>query len=82
VDDPARFRTKKEYQQVFDQVRAATVAALETLPDAQFDAPGPEMFRKNFPTVGHIFNLIATHPLMHAGQFVVVRRQLGKPILI
>lgn len=82
VDDPAKFLTKAEYQQLFDKVRAATVAALEELPDAQLDAPGPEMFRKNFPRVGDLFNLIGTHPLMHAGQFVVVRRQLGKPILI
>jgi hypothetical protein len=82
LDDPARFLTKKEYQQLFDQVRAATVAALEGLPDVQLDAPSPEMFRKRFPTVGHLFNLIAIHPLTHAGQFVVVRRQLGKPILI
>ena len=30
----------------------------------------------------NMFTLIATHPMMHAGQFVVVRRQLGKPILM
>jgi uncharacterized damage-inducible protein DinB len=82
VDDPTKFQSKAEYQQLFENVRAATVAALDELPDAQLDAPSPEMFRKNFPTVGQIFNLVATHPLMHAGQFVVVRRQLGKPILI
>jgi hypothetical protein len=82
VDDPAKFHTKKEYEDLFAKVRAATVAALQELPDAQLDAPGPEMFRKRFPRVGDLFNLIATHPLMHAGQFVIVRRQLGKPIVI
>jgi hypothetical protein len=35
-----------------------------------------------FPTVGHIYLLIATHQLMHAGQFVPVRRALGKPVVI
>ena len=40
------------------------------------DAPSPESFREYFPTVGQMFTLIGTHPMMHAGQFVVVRRQL------
>jgi hypothetical protein len=35
-----------------------------------------------FPTAGHIYLLIATHGLMHAGQFVPVRRKLGKPVVI
>jgi hypothetical protein len=34
------------------------------------------------PTVGALFLLGANHELMHAGQFVVVRRKLGKPILM
>jgi hypothetical protein len=29
-----------------------------------------------------MFILIATHPMMHAGQFVPVRRALGKPVAI
>jgi hypothetical protein len=58
------------------------VAALDELPAADLDRPSPEPFRKRFPTVGSMLTLIATHPMMHAGQFVVVRRQLGKPIVI
>jgi hypothetical protein len=82
VDDPAQFRTKQEYLDLFDQVRAGTLAALERLPEADLDKPSPESLRKRFPTVGAVLNLVATHPMMHAGQFVVVRRQLGKPIVI
>ena len=63
-------------------MRAATLAALEEMPDADLDAPSPESFREYFPTVGQMFTLIGTHPMMHAGQFVVVRRQLGKPVLL
>jgi hypothetical protein len=33
------------------------------------------------PTVGAIFLLESNHTLMHAGQFTVVRRKLGKPVL-
>lgn len=30
--------------------------------------------------IGHL--IAASHPMMHAGQFVTVRRQLDKPVLI
>jgi hypothetical protein len=32
--------------------------------------------------VGDVFMLIGAHPMMHAGQFVVVRRAAGKPVVI
>jgi hypothetical protein len=82
VDDPAKFLSKQQYLDLYDKQRAATQAALDKLPDADLDRPSPEKLRKMFPTVGSIFGLIAGHPLMHAGQFVAVRRQLGKPVLI
>lgn len=82
IDDPKKFRTKQEYQDAFKTVRGATLAALQALPDADLDKPSPEWIRDKFPKVGDIFTLIGTHPMMHAGQFVVVRRQLGKPVVI
>ena len=81
-DDPAKFCTKQEYLDLFDKVQAASMAALESFSAADLDQPGPERFRKVCPTVGHVFLLIATHPMMHAGQFVPVRRALGKPVLM
>ena len=81
-DDPKQFCTKQEYLDLFDSTRAATLKALEGLPDADLDLPSPEWIRSLCPTVGHFFALVGTHPMMHAGQFVVVRRQLGKPIVI
>lgn len=81
-DDPSKFCTKQQYSELLDKVHAASVAALDKLPDADLDKPGPEKMRRMCPTVGAFFGLIATHPLMHAGQFVPVRRALGKPILI
>jgi hypothetical protein len=82
VDDPAKFFSKQQYLDLYDQQRAATQAALDKLSEADLDRPGPEKFRNMFPTVGSIFALIASHPLMHAGQFVSIRRQLDKPVLI
>jgi len=81
-DDASKFCTKQQYLDLLDLVRSASKAALEKLPDADFDLPGPERMRKICPTVGSFFILIATHPMMHAGQFVPVRRALGKPIVI
>ncbi len=80
-DDASKFCTKQQYTDLFDKVRAATLAALDKLPEADLDQPGPEQMRSFCPTVGSMFNLIATHPMMHAGQFVPVRRALGKPVL-
>jgi hypothetical protein len=81
-DNPADFLSKQQYLDLTEKVHAATFAALEAFPDADFDQPAPEGFRKMFPTMGSMFILIATHPMMHAGQFVPVRRALGKPIVI
>lgn len=82
VDDPTKFYTKREYLDLMDKVQAATFAALDKTSDSDFDQAGPESFRQMFPTVGHLYLLIATHQLMHAGQFVPVRRKLGKPVVI
>ena len=81
-DNAANFLSKDAYVELFDQVRAASLSALDSYPDADLDKPGPEQMRSVCPTIGDMFTLIATHPMMHAGQLVVVRRNLGKPILI
>ena len=81
-EDPADFHGKQTYIDLFDKVRAASLAALDSYADADLDNPAPEHFRQFCPTMGDMFTLIATHPMMHAGQFVIVRRQLGKPILM
>jgi hypothetical protein len=81
-DDPAQFSTKQDYLDLYRQVREHTLRALDGLSDDDLAAPGPESFRKVFPRVLDLFTLIASHPMIHAGQFVVVRRQLGKPIVI
>jgi hypothetical protein len=62
--------------------RAASLAARDAYAESDLDNPAPEDFRTFCPTTGDMFTLIATHPMMHAGQFVIVRRQLGKPILM
>lgn len=81
-NDASKFCTKQQYIDLLDSVRNATKVALDKLSDADLDKPGPEEMRSFCPTVGSFFILIATHPMMHAGQFVPVRRALGKPIVM
>lgn len=81
-DDPSRFASKERYLELFRAQRAATKAVLDSLTDADLDAPAPERTRKRFPTVGLTFGLMGSHVLMHVGQFVSVRRKLKKPVTI
>ncbi len=81
-DNPEHFQDKSTYLELLDKVREATLVALDGYPESGLDKDAPEQMRSFCPTMGDVFTLIATHPMMHAGQFVIVRRQLGKPILM
>jgi hypothetical protein len=76
---PKGFFTKQEYLTLFNQARDATVAAVDKLTDADLDKPTGEKWA---PTVGILLVQAAIHTLMHGGQFTVVRRKLGKPIVM
>jgi hypothetical protein len=80
--DPSTFKSKAEYIQLWNEQRAATKAVLDGLSEADLDAAAPENWRKFMPTIGSLFGLIGSHTLMHVGQFVPVRRKLGKPVVI
>ena len=81
-DDASKFHKKDQYLEWMGQQRSATLAALEATPEADLDKPSPESMREYAPTVGVAFNVIGVHEMMHAAQFVPVRRKLGKPMLI
>lgn len=76
------FYSSEEYLKYFESVNSAVINSLHKKSDADLDAPSPEHFRSMFPTVGDIYVLMATHPMMHAGQIVPIRRRLSKPIVI
>ncbi|MDX1964011.1 MAG: DinB family protein [Pirellulales bacterium] len=82
ADPSAKYLSKQQYQDLFSQVNAAAAKVLASLTPTELAGPGPERFRQMFPTLGEFAVLIATHPMMHAGQFVPVRRKLGKPVVI
>ncbi|MDA7904917.1 DinB family protein [Rhodopirellula sp.] len=82
VDEADAFLSKQAYLDLYSDVRQASAAALDTATTAELDEDAPETFRAFCPTVLDMYVLIAAHPMMHAGQFAVVRRQLGKPVLM
>ena len=81
-NNPADFHTKQEYTDLASKVHDAVIALLDAYPEKKLDDPSPEHFRGMFPTMGSMFLLIATHSMMHAGQIVPLRRELGKPVVI
>jgi uncharacterized damage-inducible protein DinB len=83
VDDPALYLPVAKYRELREAQREATLAILDKLTDEQLAAPPrDEQMRKFMGSVANMFNLIGTHALMHSGQFVAVRRKLGKPVAI
>jgi hypothetical protein len=81
MDPPKGFATKAEYLTRFNDARAATLAALAGMSDADLDKPTEGNMAKFAPTLGALLLLQSNHTLMHTGQFTVVRRKLGKPVL-
>jgi len=80
-DDPAKFHKKAQYLQWLEEQRAATLAHLAALPEADLDKPTPEEAQAYAPTIGIMLNVIGIHDMMHASQIALVRRKLGKPAL-
>jgi uncharacterized damage-inducible protein DinB len=75
---PRRF-SRDDYVHAWKAQRAATVAVLDALTDAQLDAPSGVDFA---PTGAALLNMAGIHALMHVGQFVALRRKVGKPVVI
>ncbi|MSR31869.1 MAG: DinB family protein [Gemmataceae bacterium] len=75
------FLTKEKYLELFQKTRAATCAAVKNLSDKDLDAPSKGPLAQKAPTLGKLLLLVCQHTLMHLGQWSVIRRKLGKPIL-
>ena len=78
-DDPSRFCTKDELMALYTSTRQSVLAALAKTSDADWEKPTGVSYA---PTVASLFTMIGGHWLMHCGQWVIVRRQLSKPVVI
>jgi hypothetical protein len=80
--DTSGFLTKDQYLDLFRKLDEATLAAFAHLSEDDLDKPSPENWRGKFPTMGSLAVLLASHTMMHVGQWVPIRRRLQKPVLI
>lgn len=78
-DNPSHFATKHELLEVYRSQRDGTLALLAACSAADLDEPTGVDYA---PTRGDLLRMQGEHWLMHCGQWVVVRRQHGKPIAI
>lgn len=81
-DDASAFWNKQQLMDLAKKQREAVVAAMEKMSDEDLDRPAPESMQGYAPTAGAALNMIGSHWMMHAGQWVVVRRNLGREIVI
>lgn len=82
TDEEIGYMSKAEYLDLYKKVRANSLRNLDAFPEARLDDPIEGRIAAIAPNVGAMFSLIANHPMMHLGQFAVVRRKLGKPVVI
>ena len=77
-DHPDDFDSKEELMKIYEQQRAATIAALENTPIEDLNNESPEPIRGYAPNFGAAFLMQDVHWMMHAGQWAIIRRQLGR----
>jgi hypothetical protein len=80
--DDSKYLPKAAYQDLWKAQRAATLAVLDGAPEVDLDKTDTEKYPHFAPTLAALFAMCGTHALMHCGQFVAVRRKLGKPVVI
>jgi len=81
-DNAAEFVPLSELRTIAATQHEAVLGIVSGMSDDDFDKPGPESMQAYAPTLGALSSMLGSHWMMHAGQFVVVRRQLGREIVI
>jgi len=78
-DNSSQFMTKSALMAAMQEQRAGTLKILEQISEAELDtATGIDYA----PTIASLLSMQGSHWMMHAGQWVIVRRNLGKAVLI
>ncbi len=81
LNPPKGFAAKEKYVDLFQKTRQATLAGVAKLSDKDLDQALTGPMAEWAPTLGAMLELVNNHTMMHLGQFTVVRRKLGKPVL-
>ncbi len=77
-DDAAAFLSKEEYFAIARRNRDATLAALEKISDDDLAKPVIGRVPPFVKNAADCFVLIGSHWTLHAGQWAVLRRKLGR----
>ncbi len=80
-DDASKFPNKAAVIAYFTDSIDKAIAWAGKLSEADLTKPGPEMVRQFAPELINLPIAISIHTAMHMGQFQVIRRSLGKPLL-
>ncbi len=83
-DDASIYPSFDELLAKWEEVRAFTLATLDSMSDDDLDKPAPgcpEEWKSWFGTIGMCFTTQIIHPTMHYGQLADIRRSLGRPIM-
>lgn len=80
-DKAESFFAKAQYVDLLEQMKQAALAAVDATAEGDLDKPGPESMRAYAPTVAAALLILGQHWMMHAGQFVPIRRKLGRPAM-
>jgi hypothetical protein len=80
-DNAAGFAKKADYMELFNATRNVTIETVRSLSVADLERGTVGEVSNYAAKMMNLFLLLSEHTLMHAGQFSVVRRKLGKPVL-
>ena len=81
-EDPSGFHNREELMQLMASQHEAILKKIDSVTNEELDSPAPEAMQSYAPTVGAALNMVGLHWMMHCGQWVVVRRETGKDVVI
>ena len=77
-DNPKDFLSKEEYLKLAKNVREGTCEVLDSISEAELDKPPGGRVPPFVKAAGECLVVAAGHWVLHAGQWVVLRRELGR----
>jgi hypothetical protein len=77
-DEATSFDTKEKYLELLKQVRGDTINVIEKMSPTDLDKPITSGVPPFCKTAGDVLVFLGTHWTMHAGQWAVTRRKLGR----
>ena len=81
-DNAADFVPMSQLRDIARSQGEAVLKMIDGMADGDFEKPAPEAMKAYASNLGAVANMMGAHWMMHAGQWVVVRRQLGREVVI